>query len=345
MEKKYYNGIDYAKFICAILVICVHTGPLLSINENANFFLVQIISRIAVPFFFVSSSFFFFKKLDYGVGLQEEGNINLLKDFILRIGKLYLIWTVVYLSLLIVSWIQGGFGITTIIRFIRDFFFTGSFYHLWFLPAVLFSVAFVYYLARKYKVNEILLISLSFYLIGMIINVYQDFLLMIPGVSFLIKLYLDIFVTARNGLFFGFIFTAMGYYFARKEIVMDFKNATVGAVLSFILLVLEAYIISWLGYMRDLTSMYLMLLPFIFYVFQLLMQFTSLHKNEVGVTLRKMSTLIYVSHVYFCVIISHISFLSANSLIFFILVTICSCGFSYAILYFSKRYRFLRNVY
>lgn len=27
MEKKYFDGIDYMKFVCAILVICVHTGP------------------------------------------------------------------------------------------------------------------------------------------------------------------------------------------------------------------------------------------------------------------------------------------------------------------------------
>ena len=40
MEKGYYKWIDYIKVVCAILVVCVHTGPFLSINEEINFFVV-----------------------------------------------------------------------------------------------------------------------------------------------------------------------------------------------------------------------------------------------------------------------------------------------------------------
>lgn len=318
---------------------------LLSINENANFFLVQILARIAVPFFFVSSSFFFFRKLNYKAGLQDEANLRSLKNFVFRIGKLYLIWTAVYLTLLIFSWITGGFGVVTILRFIRDFFFAGSYYHLWFLPALIFSVCLVYYLARKYKINELFLISFCFYLVGMIINVYQDFLLMIPGVSLIIKLYLDIFVSARNGLFFGFIFTVMGYYFARKETYGDYKQPLINTIVSLVLLMLEAYLILWLGYMRDLTSMYVMLIPLIYFLFMTLMQFTSSKLSKTSIIMRKMSTLIYVSHVYICVLVNKISFLSSNSFIYFLIVCFISCALSYGIVYFSDKYKILRNVY
>ena len=52
MEKVYYKAIDYVKVICAILVVCIHTGPLLSVNEEMNFFLVQVLARMAVPYIF-----------------------------------------------------------------------------------------------------------------------------------------------------------------------------------------------------------------------------------------------------------------------------------------------------
>ena len=49
---------------CAILVICVHVYPLTMFGEQANFVLVHAVARIAVPFFCVTSGFFFFQKIE-----------------------------------------------------------------------------------------------------------------------------------------------------------------------------------------------------------------------------------------------------------------------------------------
>ena len=70
MERKNYYALDVAKLICALLVICIHTGPLLDISSDANFVLVQVLARLAVPLFFVISGFLFFQKID----LQREWN-------------------------------------------------------------------------------------------------------------------------------------------------------------------------------------------------------------------------------------------------------------------------------
>ena len=65
VERKTYYALDVAKFISAFLVVCIHTGPLLDVDATGNFILVQILARLAVPFFFVASGFLFFRKLDF----------------------------------------------------------------------------------------------------------------------------------------------------------------------------------------------------------------------------------------------------------------------------------------
>ena len=61
MEKKSYGMLDVAKFISALLVIAIHCAPFIEINETLNFVYVQIIARLAVPFFFMASGWLFFR--------------------------------------------------------------------------------------------------------------------------------------------------------------------------------------------------------------------------------------------------------------------------------------------
>lgn len=47
---KNYTGIDYFRFIAALLIIAIHTSPLGSFSETGDFMLTRIIARVAVPF-------------------------------------------------------------------------------------------------------------------------------------------------------------------------------------------------------------------------------------------------------------------------------------------------------
>ena len=87
MQKKTYCALDIAKFMSAFLVICIHTGPLLDINETANFVLVQIIARIAVPLFFIISGYLFFAKLDNEREWNDYANVTALKHYVFRLGS------------------------------------------------------------------------------------------------------------------------------------------------------------------------------------------------------------------------------------------------------------------
>ncbi len=57
IRNKSYAGLDYFRIIVALLIIAIHTSPLLSYSKMADFVLTSIIARIAVPFFLCYQAF------------------------------------------------------------------------------------------------------------------------------------------------------------------------------------------------------------------------------------------------------------------------------------------------
>lgn len=52
MDKNRNCSIDIFRYVCAILVVVIHTIPFGDISKEMGYIFSQIISRIAVPFFF-----------------------------------------------------------------------------------------------------------------------------------------------------------------------------------------------------------------------------------------------------------------------------------------------------
>lgn len=335
MEKRSYGIIDIAKFIAALLVIAIHCAPFYEINETWNFIYVQIISRLAVPFFFTVSGWLFFQKLDLHKGARDEANRKALQHYWLRIAKLYLAWSALYLPLLVISWIKGGFTAATCIRLLRDFLFNGTYYHLWFLPALLLGIVIVYALVMKWGKRFSLIVCGILYLIGMVLNVYGPALHDVVLLGNVIQCYESVLATARNGIFFAPLFLILGIY-AQDFMNQQYKKQTLLAfVISMIALCLEAFGLRSFGIMNDLTCMYLFLVPSVFFLLLFLLQF-SFAGNQLTLCLRKLSLLIYVSHIYFITLFMNVLQLSNFSV--YVLTIIASCLCSWAILYYAKRF-------
>ena len=98
MRGKQYAAIDIARYVSALLVVCIHVYPFAGISETFNTYFIQTLCRLAVPFYFVVSGFFFFRKWDPD---EEEANEAHFKRYEWRILKLYLIWSVIYLPYVI----------------------------------------------------------------------------------------------------------------------------------------------------------------------------------------------------------------------------------------------------
>lgn len=334
-------SLDIAKFICAFLVIAIHTFPLIDINPSANFVFVQIIARLAVPLFFVISGYLFFVKIDDRRNMNDYENKAKLKHTLFRLLKIYIIYSIVYLPFNYLLIKDGGISVSEIVAYVRNLLFTGSYYHLWFLPALMFAIIVIYYLKKYFKVNTILLISAILYLIGMLLNVYQNVL---PS-NILLDLYYKVFETSRNGLFFGCFFVSLGAFFAKRKgfIYSNTLLSLVGFVISFILLCIECFILRSLGIMHDLASMYLMLIPSVMFLFAFLLSI-DIKEKAIYKCLRATSLMIYVIHLVFIIILNML-LPNLNSLITYILVCIASFIFAYLVYILSNKIKVLKHLY
>ena len=94
------------------------------------------------------------------------------------------------------------------------------------------------------------------------------------------------------------MFIAMGALFAQRTLYLKNWQVLLGFLLSAGLLFAECFALKDNGFMHDLTSMYAMLLPCMFFLFLGLFRI-HLPQSKVYKTLRVLSLLIYVMHIMF----------------------------------------------
>lgn len=213
-NRKLYPALDYLKIILTILVIAIHFAPFGSPSamDNLNFYTTQYFTRIAVPGFFVMSSFLIFSKCNY-----DNFDIHYVMAKCKHFLYLYLIWTAIYGFYIFKSWQHGR---KTLLELIRDFFFVGSYLHLWYFPAIILALFLTGLLLKlRLKPWTITIIASIFYCLGLLGHTYfrlNEIFIGAEARDFVLN-YLKIFYTTRNGLFEGFLFVAVGMLLAHKK--------------------------------------------------------------------------------------------------------------------------------
>lgn len=269
------NGVDVLKFICSILVCLLHSTPLFpedifDFSEYVNLGIKQYICRLAVPFFFVSSGYFLFRKIDL-----QNFDSSKIKEYCFKIVFQTGIWFML----------------------LRQ---TGTF-HLWYLGATVLAVVLLSLLLKKQiRIKCIVIISSLLYIVGLLGDSYYDLVAPLRN-NFIINqifvVYEWFFGSTRNGIFMGFIFIFMGFIFAQKEIKININFARIGFIVSMLLLLAEVLILVHLyGDLRD-YNMYIFLLPATFFLFYWVSNL-KLKDKAIYKKLRYLSTLIYFLHVF-----------------------------------------------
>ncbi|MCM1458720.1 MAG: acyltransferase [Bacteroides sp.] len=150
-------SIDIFKYACAIMVVAIHAHPFSDVNKELGYIFTEIIPRIAVPFFFAVSGYFYIPKL--------ENDKNPFFPYFTRLLSTYFIWSIFYYF---VAFIRNGHLDLKdfLIKSIYQFIVTGSHYHFWFFPALIFAVCFTT-LLFKFKCNKLCIpLSIFLYIIG-----------------------------------------------------------------------------------------------------------------------------------------------------------------------------------
>lgn len=320
-NERNYIGIDYFRIIAAILVIAIHTSPLLTYSKTGDLILTGILARVAVPFFFMATGFFLFPA-------HEEGTFSY-KRFLRKNAALYGIAILLFLPLSIYA---GYFGQTPFFpALLKDIIFNGTFYHLWYFPAVILGVGTVIPLLRSLRFKAAFFITFLLYLIGLFGDSYYGFSSQIPFLKGFYHILFQCFDYTRNGLFFTPFYLMLGIYLSKKE-PLSRKHCILGLSVSLPLLITEGLLLHLYSQPRH-DSMYLTLIFSMYFLFQLLL----LPKGSGAQKMRRISLMIYLIHPLCIVMIRGFAkvtdtqeLIVHNSILFFLMVTLLSVLLSVA---------------
>lgn len=287
-KNKTYAGIDYFRFIAALLIVAIHTSPLASFSETCDFILTRIIARIAVPFFFMTSGFFLISRYAY--------NAEKLGTFVKKFALIYGVTIFLYIPINIYN---SYFRMDNLLpNIIKDILFDGTFYHLWYLPASIIGAVIAWCLVKKFNYPKAFVVASVLYLIGLFGDSYYGIAVKISCLNRFYSLVFQITDYTRNGVFFAPIFFVFGGYIADSHAQIPFGKSILGFGSSFALMLVEALTLHHYGLQRH-DSMYVFLLPTMCFLFHVLLHFKGKRLKGMRTTAR----VIYIIHPMMIVII------------------------------------------
>lgn len=320
-----------------MLVVAIHTFPFEDISPSFNLFFISTICRLAVPFFFVCSSFFLFGKVDQ-VKDDPKARREVFVHYLRRLGILYLIWAAIYIPYTIWNYAEVGFSFSGLLGWIRDFLLNGSYYHLWFLPALMLGVVIVSWLLLHKGLRQTVIWVFSLYLVGYLINIYGPFWESVPGISTVYGFFVKVMGTARDGFFFAPVFVLIGMVCARFR-RPALKASAICFAFFFLCLILEVTLYARLGVLNDKSSMFLSLVPCLYFLMNMLLRIR-LPYSPMYHAMRLDSTLIYVSHILFARLL--LMELPHAHLVVYLATLACAQVFSSLIVRAQSRYPWLK---
>lgn len=300
--RRSYPGIDLVRFLCALLVIGAHVYPFGNhgdpVLSELNFLVQVWMGRIPVPFFLICTGFFLFRDTDRKPFPEKK-----IWNYEKKLLRLYLLWTVLYFPLILQEIIlihpQGvAFGT---VRFAWELLVKGSYHHLWYLQATLVAIAIVG-LLRKWgvSVEKMLPAALLLFFVGLLSQSYFGILMRLryrlPMVWKAWEIYEQIFVTTRNGVFKGFLYIAIGAWFAQNRCPIRLKGAVAGFALSMALALVELLVSRHLRWLRE-YDLYVCQIPSAFFLFCLAMALP-VKEHKIWSHLRALGNASYFLHVW-----------------------------------------------
>lgn len=308
MEKSIsrYSGIDVMKFICSLMIVIIHVKPF-GVHEAGsflyylNFGLQEYLCRIAVPFFFVCNGFFIFRKIDF-----NNVDYGIIKNNIIKIIKLYLLWTLIYLPIKIYKMFTEGEGLVReVVSYIRAFLVSGSFVHLWYLNGLIFALlAIMIFLKLKLNPQKILVLSAILYIIGLLGNSYFGLISKNPNIVLsLYELYFKLFINTRNGLLCGLLFISIGMMISVKKPSAPIKKNAILFCASMLFMLAEVYMLKHFSLAKDYDAT-VMVVPAVYFLFCTVSKMNILEK--ISPLLREMSKTIYYVHLWVSFVIEEI---------------------------------------
>lgn len=301
------NSIDIFRFISALLVVAIHTNPATEINPYLGYFCSQILPRIAVPFFFCVSGYFYIKKLNRATEKREM--IKIFRTTFFSYLKIYVFWSIVYLVCDYKQYFYDGVSVKGIIAgIVLNFFVYGSYYHLWYFIGVFFSLIIITgcYLIRVEKI--LAYFSVVLYLAGVLGCAYYQIGNKIPLFSMLISS--SYFTLIRRVLLMALPFFMVGYFLPK----ISYRNISIKVVLTGALFIGEIIVVNILGLNVNIIETFFLYI-FLAYIMVWLLSHPMQEEKRAGEIFRYLASFVYFSHPLFIMIVTQIG-IEKNTIVF-----------------------------
>ena len=219
--------------------------------------------------------------------VHSNQGIGTMGKFLKKTVLLYFISTLLYLPLKIYS---GNFS-HNVWDWMKEIFFDGTFYHLWYLPAVLLGCLLLMALLSFCSPLTVSAVVSVLYIIGVLGDSYYNLVSQVPFLKMVYEAIFQISSYTRNGIFFAPAFLWMGVVLANGKVRISQQRAAAGLAISLAGMLAEGFLSFQLEWQKH-NSMYFFLVPVMFYLFELLLSRKGVEVKAV----RDLSMYLYIIH-------------------------------------------------
>lgn len=287
----YGNSFDLMKLVLSFFVVAIHINPF----GSELWYIRYPITRVAVPLFFMMSSYFFFKKIK----LQDtKQQLKSLFIFVKRNLILYMSWFIVLFPVTYDYYKYYKLtGQEMLDNIVMRFFYSSTFKSSWYLMGLVIGVVIIYFLTKITNNKVGIIVGFICYAICAMLSNYAVIFKDVQIIHTIKEAYP---FAMYYGFPVGLLFINMGKVLAEKENLKADKHTYLKLAISTVLLFVEAYLVitnEWYGE----TPCFIMLIPFCWYCFIVVSNMKI--KIPYGKEIRVISTVMYCFHFSFKLII------------------------------------------
>lgn len=320
------NSIDIARLFAAILVIAIHTQAIEWFPDYSNGN-IQILTRIAVPFFFCTSGYFLQKE-------YARSGCTAIASSLVKIFGLYAALSLVYFA---VIFLQNPSLLYEAKKWMLiDFLFNGSYYHLWYLVGVIYSVAVICMICKLGLLKMLFPLSMICYVVGLLGTSYYGIGSRLPGLCILFDS--NWFLSVCWIFLMGLPFTVLGWVISedRPKFSLTRKRLLFTTGLIAALFVAEIITVTVLGVSKTIVIT-VFLYPLLFLLFNLCLAYPCEKQKRLAAACKDTANVTYFWHPLVILMLNRI--VTDRFLLFLVATVIClMIGLGYHALKNQRRY-------
>ncbi|MBR5271932.1 MAG: acyltransferase family protein [Clostridia bacterium] len=355
-KRENFNAVDLAKFIMAFCVIAIHTCMEFFSNGIANTIVSTVIVRLAVPFFFVASGFFFFRDIIFENGKIKkcpENRSRFLKT-LKRLTLLYVLWAIIYFVWQFYTWYDMDYlHFANLRSYVLNFFTAGFDGVFWYVVSSIYAMIILWFLLRHLKVGVVAGIVTVLCAVFFLVYTYADVLRITALNNVFSKVFefvsrSDALVIVYSSLYFVMIAVVsifLGFVAVRLREKISTGLSGILTIASLCFSVLENVLIYTF---RDgkMFSYTFFLLPTVFFGFIFLTKVRLNGNQKTFDFFRKASTFIYCFHHFFVNVVNYCTGYTFEGMgaSFFITCAVSATA-ALIIVLLSNKVKFLKNLY